>query len=191
MEYPYTSYGPLPTHPPALTWNYVVYPPQATYAIDYRPYTSYVQGMSYASYAPPPPPAATNRVDPTAAYDTIGWVLQELRIRTREFEFPNRLDFCEPPNDSQIPRLSQSRRNQPLRDHRASLEYLLDVLAGVRSYGDDGVKEARTDAVERVKSELAGLKQKKAALWHNVSRCFCLKKGKINLNRLRDTAAPT
>ncbi|KAG8700452.1 hypothetical protein FRC08_004697 [Ceratobasidium sp. 394] len=104
------------------------------------------------------------------SHNTIGWVLEELDEQVTAFKFPTRLAFSEPSSDGQVPRLAKARMNQPLADHRSSLEYLLDVLGEVQSNGDPGVKVARAAAIQRVRSELAELKQKKAAAWRNQLR---------------------
>ncbi|KAF8603444.1 hypothetical protein BDV93DRAFT_544647 [Ceratobasidium sp. AG-I] len=71
--------------------------------------------------------------------------------------------------NGQIPRLAETRRNAPLKDHRRRLEELLEVLDGIRSYGDEGVRRARADVVEQVEGELHELKRKKAAIWDKTS----------------------
>lgn len=171
--------GPIPTHPPAPAWDYVSYEPQAmydmyyyfpTYQYPYDPYAAYTR-PPIPQLPPAPEPAQTSRpTGTTSAHNTIGWVLEDLNDLVKNFQFPSRLDFCEPSNDGQIPRLADTRRNRPLAEHRSSLEYLLDVLDGVRSHGDEGVKAARAKAVERVRNELEELKLKKGAAWKNVSR---------------------
>lgn len=96
--------------------------------------------------------------------------MHELYGRVGAFDFPRRLDFQPQPADGQIPRLAHTRNNAPLNKHRRSLEELLSVLGDIRSYGDEGVRSAQADAVERVKVELHELKRKKAVVWYNVSR---------------------
>ncbi|KAG8747090.1 hypothetical protein FRC10_002506 [Ceratobasidium sp. 414] len=171
MEYRYMPYlGPLPTHPPAPAWGYVAYKPQTMHNMDYYfptyqyPYIAYPHALP----PPPPPPLSARQADTTSAHNTIGWVLEELDKQVTEFKFPARLAFSEPSGDGQIPRLANARMNQPLAEHRSSLEYLLDVLGGVQPHGDQGVKAARAGAIQRVRSELAELKRKKAAAWRNI-----------------------
>ena len=121
----------------------------------------------------PPPPKRTH-FDPTSAHNTIQGVLQELNARVAAFDFPRHLDFQAPPGDGLVPQLADTWRNKPLNDHRQRLEELLNLLSDVRSHGDEGVRRARADAVERVRGELSVLKQKKGAVWYNVSEWFCL-----------------
>ncbi|KAG9074922.1 hypothetical protein FRC06_010374 [Ceratobasidium sp. 370] len=142
------------------------------YSMDHYFPTYQFPYIAYPHTLPPPPqpPLTMKQADTTSAHNTIGWVLEELDKQVTKFKFPTRLAFAEPSSDGQIPRLAKARMNQPLAEHRSSLEYLLDVLGGVQPHGDRGIKAARADAIQRVRSELAELKLKKAAAWRNQLR---------------------
>ncbi|KAG9119476.1 hypothetical protein FRC07_005485 [Ceratobasidium sp. 392] len=188
MEYHYMPYlGPIPTRPPAPAWDYVEYQPQTMYNLDYYLPTYQYPYIAYTHALPPPPPTPLprNRADTAPARDIIGWALDELDVQVKNFKFPVRLDFSEPSNDGRVPRLSETRRNRPLNDHRSSLEYLLDVLKGVRSHGDEVIKAARANAIERVQSELARLTLKKEEAWRNKDHVLTAPSGTSNCDEMR------
>ncbi|QRV87254.1 BAG domain protein [Ceratobasidium sp. AG-Ba] len=168
----------MPTRPPATAWDCVSYEPQAMYDTSYYFPTYQYSHDPYAAYIRAPPPSAPRTVQAspvspagtTSAHNTIGWVLKDLEDLVKNFKFPSRLDFSEPSSNGQVPRLADTRRNQPLSEHRSSLEYLLDVLNGVPSYRDEGVKVAREKAIARVRKELEEIKLKKATAWKNQLR---------------------
>ncbi|KAG8772568.1 hypothetical protein FRC12_002992 [Ceratobasidium sp. 428] len=173
MEYHYMPYlGPIPTQPPAPAWDYITYQPQAMYNTEYYlpthqyPFVAYTHALP----RPPPPPLPMTRTGTSSAHDTIDWVLEELDEQVKDFKFPARLDFSEPSSDGRVPRLSETRRNRPLNEHRSSLEYLLDVLKGLPSHGNEGTKAARVSAIRRVRIELVKLQQKKEEAWKNQLR---------------------
>ncbi|QRV72354.1 BAG domain protein [Ceratobasidium sp. AG-Ba] len=133
----------MPTRPPATAWDCVSYEPQAMYDTSYYFPTYQYSHDPYAAYIRAPPPSAPRTVQASPV---------------------------SPAGNGQVPRLADTRRNQPLSEHRSSLEYLLDVLNGVPSYRDEGVKVAREKAIARVRKELEEIKLKKATAWKNQLR---------------------
>ncbi|KAF8603464.1 hypothetical protein BDV93DRAFT_544660 [Ceratobasidium sp. AG-I] len=183
-------------HVAAPAWGYTPYHQPTLYTVDYYPgvptYQTVTYQDAYVPYIPvpytqqawdeaeddswdedsavllPSPPKRTH-FDPTSAHSTIQGVLQELNARVAAFDFPRHLDFQAPPGNGLVPQLADTWRNKPLKDHRQRLEELLNLLSDVRSHGDEGVRRARADAMERVRGELTVLKQKKGAVWYNVA----------------------
>ncbi|QRW01394.1 BAG domain protein [Ceratobasidium sp. AG-Ba] len=133
----------MPTRPPATAWDCVSYEPQAMYDTSYYFPTYQYSHDPYTAYIRAPPPSAPRTVQASPTWKIY---------------------------NGQVPRLADTRRNQPLSEHRSSLEYLLDVLNGVPSYRDEGVKVAREKAIARVRKELEEIKLKKATAWKNQLR---------------------
>lgn len=123
--------------------------------------------------APPRvPPRPIRRFDLTAAHKVIQEILFELYGCVSPSDFPDWLDFQPLHPNGQIPRLADTRRRAPLKEHRRQIGELLGVLNYIRSHRDEGIQSARADAVECVKVGLYEMKRKRAVKWDNVSRRF-------------------
>lgn len=81
---------------------------------------------------------------------------------TSQFTFPVILDFSE---SETSPRLLFTPRNAPLHGHDHALVKLLSKLDAVESHGDDAVRKARKQLVNRIERELAMLDEKKMEAW--------------------------
>ncbi|CUA71491.1 hypothetical protein RSOLAG22IIIB_09618 [Rhizoctonia solani] len=119
---------------------------------------------------PAPVPTTTEpeieepQVDTAPSYAAIQSVLSSLTALQSEFTFPTRLDFQ--PGSS---KLAYTSNNAPLHGYEHALTGLLTRLDAVESYGDDGVRRARKEAVKTIEQELERLDGMKAEAWKRIN----------------------
>ncbi|KAJ7609000.1 hypothetical protein FB45DRAFT_945094 [Roridomyces roridus] len=109
--------------------------------------------------APAPAPA----VDIASSTAEVRSIDASFNTLAADFAFPDELDFSKsraasPTRDGQEPsaisRLSYSARNHAVREHHQALSALLARLDAVESFGDEGLRHARKEAVGRVEGAL-------------------------------------
>ncbi|CAE6522471.1 unnamed protein product [Rhizoctonia solani] len=111
-----------------------------------------------------PEPEDEPQVDTTPSHTTIRSIFSSFTTLQSEFTFPTRLDFQ--PGSS---KLAYTPNNAPLHRYEHALTGLLTRLDAVESYGDDGVRRARKEAVKTIEQELERLDEMKAEAWRRIS----------------------
>ncbi|CAE6505471.1 unnamed protein product, partial [Rhizoctonia solani] len=101
------------------------------------------------------------QVDTTPSYAAVQSILSSFATLQSEFTFPAQLDFL--PGSSL--KLAYTPNNAPLHGYEHALTGLLTQLDAVESYGDDGVRKARKEAVKSIEKELERLDGMKAEAW--------------------------
>ncbi|CAE6505449.1 unnamed protein product [Rhizoctonia solani] len=101
------------------------------------------------------------QVDTTPSYATVQSIVSSFATLQSEFTFPTQLDFL--PGSSL--KLAYTLNNAPLHGYEHALTGLLTQLDAVESYGDDGVRKARKEAVKSIEKELERLDGMKAEAW--------------------------
>ncbi|KAG8747092.1 hypothetical protein FRC10_002508 [Ceratobasidium sp. 414] len=125
-----------------------------------------------------------------AAYSTIDQIVHEFDSYVVAFQHPRELDFGAPAADPNVvPALSFTAKNRPLFEHVQNLETLQTELDGIESYGDQGIRKARKEAVVIIQNELDGLKRVQARIWYKVHTIFQATSN--NLITYLLTSAPT
>ncbi|CAE6445710.1 unnamed protein product [Rhizoctonia solani] len=134
---------------------------------------------SYKYYPPAPPVVPEEQHTSEVASDNFttassSTARKELQKLTYEFntlilrfKFPSNLEFTNPSNEGQLPILAHTPASKPLLEHTHKLEKLLEKLDAVESHGDKEIQRMRKQAVERMLSELEGLKRMEAMALYN------------------------
>ncbi|KAH7344083.1 hypothetical protein B0J17DRAFT_625653 [Rhizoctonia solani] len=134
---------------------------------------------SYKYYPPAPPVVPEEQHTSEFASDkftttTTSAARTELQKLTYEFnalilrfKFPSNLEFTNSPNKEQLPILAHTPASKPLLEHTHKLEKLLEKLDAIESHGDKEIQRMRKQAVERMLSELEGLKRMEAMALYN------------------------
>ncbi|KAG8760645.1 hypothetical protein FRC11_000113 [Ceratobasidium sp. 423] len=134
------------------------------------------------SYYPPAPPVtpeeehtAESASDNFTTATTVA-ARKELKQLTYEFhnlvlgfKFPRNLEFTASPNEGELPKLAHTPASKPLLEHNYKLEKLLEKLDAIESHGDKEIQRLRKQAVERMLSELDGLKRMEAMVFYNLN----------------------
>ncbi|KAJ1302143.1 hypothetical protein OPQ81_000971 [Rhizoctonia solani] len=126
--------------------------------------------VSVSSPAPAPAPTVAElepeepQIDTAPSYSAVELILASLATIQSEFTFPTQLDFL--PGS---PKLAYTPNNAPLHGYEHALTGLLTQLDAVESYGDDGVRKARKEAVKTIEKELERLDGMKAEAWNRVN----------------------
>ncbi|KAG8792585.1 hypothetical protein FRC12_005636 [Ceratobasidium sp. 428] len=94
----------------------------------------------------------------------VGGIVAMFASLRSSFTFPSRLDFVSP-SSCDSPKLAYTPNNAPLHQYEHVLTGLLTQLDAVESYGDEGVRKARKEAVKQIEGELAGLDERKIDEW--------------------------
>ncbi|CAE6416980.1 unnamed protein product [Rhizoctonia solani] len=100
------------------------------------------------------------QVDTAPSYTAVQLVLSTFTALQSDFTFTTRLDF--EPNTS---KLAYTPNNASLHGYEHALTGLLTQLDAVESYGDDGVRRARKEAVKMIEKELERLDGIKVEVW--------------------------
>ncbi|CAE7090520.1 unnamed protein product [Rhizoctonia solani] len=134
---------------------------------------------SYKYYPPAPPVVPEEQHTTELASDnfttaTSSTARKEVKQLTYEFnnlvlgfKFPSNLEFTNSPNEGELPKLAHTPASKPLLEHNHKLEKLLEKLDAIESHGDKGVQRMRKQVVERMLSELDGLKRMEAMAFYN------------------------
>ncbi|KAH7345727.1 hypothetical protein B0J17DRAFT_48151 [Rhizoctonia solani] len=104
------------------------------------------------------------QVDTAPSHAAVQSILSSFTTLRSEFKFPTQLDFL--PGSS---KLAYTTNNAPLHGYEHALTGLLTRLDAVESYGDDGVRRARKEAVKTIEKELERLDEMKAETWNRAS----------------------
>ncbi|EUC61142.1 hypothetical protein RSOL_384320 [Rhizoctonia solani AG-3 Rhs1AP] len=105
-------------------------------------------------------PEQEPQVDTTPSHTAVQSILSSLTTLQSQFTFPTRLDF--EPNTS---KLGYTPNNAPLHGYEHALTGLLTQLDAVESYGDNGMRRARKEAVMTIERELERLDGIKVEVW--------------------------
>ncbi|KAL5637862.1 hypothetical protein ACGC1H_002212 [Rhizoctonia solani] len=100
------------------------------------------------------------QVDTAPSYTAVQLILSSFTALQSSFTLPTRLDF--EPNTS---KLAYTPNNASLHGYEHALTGLLTQLDAVESYGDDGVRRARKEAVKMIEKELERLDGIKVEVW--------------------------
>ncbi|CAE6509049.1 unnamed protein product [Rhizoctonia solani] len=106
------------------------------------------------------PQMEESQVDTAPSHAAVQSILSSLATLQSEFTFPAQLDFL--PGSS---KLAYTPNNAPLHGYEHALTGLLTRLDAVESYGDEGVRRARKEAVKTIEKELERLDKMKAEAW--------------------------
>ncbi|KEP49495.1 BAG domain protein [Rhizoctonia solani 123E] len=104
------------------------------------------------------------QVDTAPSHSAVQSILFSFASLQSEFTFPTRLDFV-----SGSSKLAYTPNNAPLHGYEHALTGLLTQLDAVESYGDDGVRRARKEAVKAIEKELGRLDGMKAEVWRRIN----------------------
>ncbi|KAF8603434.1 hypothetical protein BDV93DRAFT_606725 [Ceratobasidium sp. AG-I] len=118
-----------------------------------------------------PPASNSNDSHPSDdhefAYATIKQIIYGLNSSVLAFSFPPKLDFITPDPQGTLPRLAYTAQNKSLLEHKQQLESLLDKLDDVQPHGDEGVRRARKEAVDKITRAIDDLSQRQEMAWYN------------------------
>ncbi|KAG8718757.1 hypothetical protein FRC08_004423 [Ceratobasidium sp. 394] len=106
----------------------------------------------------------THQPDTVGSHAAVAGILTTFASLSSNFAFPSHLDFSSP-SSSDSPKLAYTSNNGPLHQYEHELTGLLTQLDAVESYGDEGVRKARKEAVKRIEQELAALDERKMDEW--------------------------
>ncbi|CAE6417012.1 hypothetical protein ACGC1H_002208 [Rhizoctonia solani] len=112
----------------------------------------------------PEPKVEEPQPDTAPSHSAVQSVLSSFATLQSDFTFPARLDFV-----SGSSKLAYTPNNAPLHGYEHALTGLLTRLDAVESYGDDGVRRARKEAVKAIEKELERLDGMKAEAWRRIN----------------------
>ncbi|CAE6366320.1 unnamed protein product [Rhizoctonia solani] len=143
----------------------------------------YLQGKkiyfgSYKYFPPVPPPIPQQErteellsdnfttAASSAARKELCQAVYEFHTLVLGFKFPSNLEFTTP-RAGELPKLAHTPASKPLLEHNHKLEKLLERLDAIESRGDKEIQRMRKQAVERMLSELDGLKRMESMALYN------------------------